>query len=134
MTESCVQIPWRLAEATTLASPTSRGRRGCRTSRAVFSSREVTTVPRQSRASLRRASSATGSTPISSGDAEAADEVAAAVRTGERIVVFGDFDLDGISSAAVAARAWLHSGPTCARWSRTVSEGYGSRRRRSNAS
>ncbi len=34
----------------------------------------------------------------------AADEVAAAVQAGERIVVFGDFDLDGVSSAAVATR------------------------------
>jgi single-stranded-DNA-specific exonuclease len=34
----------------------------------------------------------------------AADRVAAAVRAGERIVVFGDFDLDGISSAALATR------------------------------
>ncbi|MDP2181187.1 MAG: single-stranded-DNA-specific exonuclease RecJ [Actinomycetota bacterium] len=35
---------------------------------------------------------------------DAAERVAAAVRGGERIVVFGDFDLDGVSSAAVAAR------------------------------
>jgi len=35
---------------------------------------------------------------------EAADAVADAVRAGRRIVVFGDFDLDGISSAAVATR------------------------------
>jgi single-stranded-DNA-specific exonuclease len=34
----------------------------------------------------------------------AAARVAAAIREGEQIVVFGDFDLDGISSAAVAAR------------------------------
>jgi len=34
---------------------------------------------------------------------EAADRVATAVRAGERIVVFGDFDLDGISAAATAA-------------------------------
>ena len=33
---------------------------------------------------------------------EAAARVAAAIRAGERIVVFGDFDLDGISSAALA--------------------------------
>lgn len=35
---------------------------------------------------------------------EVADEVAQAVRSGERILVFGDFDLDGVSAAAVAAR------------------------------
>ena len=38
------------------------------------------------------------------GMAAAADEVAATIRAGERIVVFGDFDLDGVSAAAVAAR------------------------------
>ena len=38
------------------------------------------------------------------GMGEAADAVASAVRAGERIVVFGDFDLDGVSAAAVAAR------------------------------
>lgn len=36
------------------------------------------------------------------GMADAAERVARAVRDGERIVVFGDFDLDGISSAALA--------------------------------
>lgn len=36
------------------------------------------------------------------GMADAADRVARAIRQGERIVVFGDFDLDGISSAALA--------------------------------
>jgi len=35
---------------------------------------------------------------------DAAEATARAVREGKRIVVFGDFDLDGISSAAVAAR------------------------------
>ncbi len=34
----------------------------------------------------------------------AAERVAAAIRAGERILVFGDFDLDGVSAAAVAAR------------------------------
>ncbi|MDR3687008.1 MAG: single-stranded-DNA-specific exonuclease RecJ [Coriobacteriia bacterium] len=33
-----------------------------------------------------------------------ADTVAQAIRAGKHVVVFGDFDLDGISSAAVAAR------------------------------
>ncbi|HEY5539842.1 MAG TPA: single-stranded-DNA-specific exonuclease RecJ [Coriobacteriia bacterium] len=35
---------------------------------------------------------------------DVADAVAEAVREGKHVVVFGDFDLDGISSAAVAAR------------------------------
>ena len=34
----------------------------------------------------------------------AADRVAEAVRAGEHVVVFGDFDLDGVSASAVAAR------------------------------
>ncbi len=38
------------------------------------------------------------------GMAEACERVAAAIRSHERIVVFGDFDLDGISAAAVATR------------------------------
>jgi single-stranded-DNA-specific exonuclease len=37
------------------------------------------------------------------GMTDAAGRVATAVRSGEHIVVFGDFDLDGISSAALAA-------------------------------
>ena len=35
---------------------------------------------------------------------EAAERVVAAIGSGEKILVFGDFDLDGISSAAVASR------------------------------
>lgn len=38
------------------------------------------------------------------GMTSAADAVAEVVRAGRHIVVFGDFDLDGVSSAAVAAR------------------------------
>jgi len=34
---------------------------------------------------------------------EAADRVAAAVRSGERILVFGDFDVDGVTAAALTA-------------------------------
>jgi len=37
----------------------------------------------------------------------AAARIAGAVRAGERIVVFGDFDLDGVSSAALVARGDL---------------------------
>jgi single-stranded-DNA-specific exonuclease len=49
--------------------------------------------------SLDRDWPATGDIP---GMQQAAERVARAVRDGERIVVFGDFDLDGISSAALA--------------------------------
>lgn len=46
------------------------------------------------------------------GLAAAAERVARAVRDGERIVVFGDFDLDGISAAAVALRGLRALGGT----------------------
>lgn len=41
---------------------------------------------------------------------EAAGRVAEAVRTGERILVFGDFDLDGVSAAAVMTRGLILMG------------------------
>ena len=44
------------------------------------------------------------------GMAEVADAVADAVRAGLHIVVFGDFDLDGISAAAVASRGLASMG------------------------
>ena len=49
---------------------------------------------------------------------DAAERVAQAVKSGERIVVFGDFDLDGIAAAAVASRSvfgrWVPtSAPSC---------------------
>lgn len=44
------------------------------------------------------------------GMAAVAERVAAAVRAGERIVVFGDFDLDGISATAVAVRGLARMG------------------------
>ncbi|MDZ4178745.1 MAG: single-stranded-DNA-specific exonuclease RecJ [Coriobacteriia bacterium] len=46
------------------------------------------------------------------GMSAAAERVAAAVREGQRIIVFGDFDLDGISSAAVATRGLRLLGAT----------------------
>ncbi|MDH4139362.1 MAG: single-stranded-DNA-specific exonuclease RecJ [Coriobacteriia bacterium] len=44
------------------------------------------------------------------GMAESAERVALAVRNSERILVFGDFDLDGVSAAAVAARGLAKCG------------------------
>ena len=41
---------------------------------------------------------------------QAAERVAAAVRDGQHIVVFGDFDLDGVSASAVAARGLASMG------------------------
>ena len=46
------------------------------------------------------------------GMSDVAEVVASAVRAGEHIIVFGDFDLDGISSAAVAARGLAAMGAT----------------------
>ena len=57
---------------------------------------------------------------------DGAARVAAAVRAGERIVVFGDFDLDGVSSSAVAARGLALMGATVsALVPHRFNEGYG---------
>lgn len=57
---------------------------------------------------------------------DAACRVAAAVRAGERIVVFGDFDLDGISAAAVATLGLRAMGATAqAAVPHRFREGYG---------
>ena len=59
----------------------------------------------RSSASSRPTSSATGSTRISSPACpRRPTRSPQSMRAGERIVVFGDFDLDGVSAAAVAAR------------------------------
>ncbi len=60
------------------------------------------------------------------GMAEAAAEVAQAVRSGARIVVFGDFDLDGISAAALLARGLREMGADVAAMvPHRFREGYG---------
>ncbi|MDZ4168862.1 MAG: single-stranded-DNA-specific exonuclease RecJ [Coriobacteriia bacterium] len=57
---------------------------------------------------------------------EASERVARAVEGGERIVVFGDFDLDGISAAAVLARGLRELGAECeAVVPHRFGEGYG---------
>lgn len=56
----------------------------------------------------------------------AAERVAESLRAGERIVVFGDFDLDGISSAAVLTRGLrLMGGDVNAIVPNRFTEGYG---------
>lgn len=56
----------------------------------------------------------------------AADRVAAAIRADEHIVVFGDFDLDGVSAAAVAVRGLRACGARAeAMVPRRFDEGYG---------
>lgn len=57
---------------------------------------------------------------------DAADAVAAAISAGRRIVVFGDFDLDGISAAAVAKRGLeAMGGDVLAVVPHRFNEGYG---------
>ncbi len=57
---------------------------------------------------------------------EAADRIAHAIREGEPILVFGDFDLDGISAAAVATRGLEALGATVeAMVPHRFREGYG---------
>jgi len=60
------------------------------------------------------------------GMAQAADAVADAVRAGEHVLVFGDFDLDGVSAAAVASRGLAEMGAhVSAVVPHRFSEGYG---------
>ncbi|MEA5075278.1 MAG: DHH family phosphoesterase, partial [Coriobacteriia bacterium] len=60
------------------------------------------------------------------GMADAADRVVRAIEGGERIVVFGDFDLDGISAAATAALGLAALGATVdATVPHRFTEGYG---------
>ena len=83
----------RLARETGLSAVTAR----------VLIARGITTAEQARRfiePALERDWIAPGDVP---GMAEAAERVARAVTDRERIVVFGDFDLDGISAAAVAA-------------------------------
>ncbi len=105
MVDSCAQTPWRLAPAdpervqslardTGLSQVTSR----------ILVSRGIDTAAHVDRflsPNLERDWLDPDTIP---GMAQAADAVAEAVRSGQRIVVFGDFDLDGVSAAAVAAR------------------------------
>jgi single-stranded-DNA-specific exonuclease len=60
------------------------------------------------------------------GMAEAAARVAAAVTAGERILVFGDFDLDGVSAAALTTHGLEALGATVSAFvPRRFDEGYG---------
>ncbi|MBI5232577.1 MAG: single-stranded-DNA-specific exonuclease RecJ, partial [Coriobacteriales bacterium] len=124
---ACPQIPWVLApadeaavtwiaEATGLSAVTSR----------ILASRGIDTeeaIGRFLAPSLDRDWLPPSEIP---GMAEAAASVADAVRAGRRIVVFGDFDLDGISAAAVATRGLRAFGADVAPFvPRRFDEGYG---------
>jgi len=105
MTKPRSQTPWSLAPADPevvelLANATGLSRTTAR----VFVARGMCTAEQVERflsPSLERDWLSPSLIP---GLDQCAERVAAAVRGGERIVVFGDFDLDGISASAVAAR------------------------------
>jgi len=127
MTEICPLKPWRLAEAdervvAALAASTGHSAIVAR----VLAVRGITTAEEVARflePSLERDWLDPLLIP---GMAEAAGRVADAVRAGERIVVFGDFDLDGISATAVAARGLrAMGGDVVAMVPHRFHEGYG---------
>jgi single-stranded-DNA-specific exonuclease len=105
MTEPLLQSSWSLAPADDAAVDALASSAGLsRTTARVLVSRGITTPEATARffsPSLTRDWLAPEVIP---GMGDAADAVAQAVRAGEHIVVFGDFDLDGISAASVAAR------------------------------
>lgn len=111
MTESCSHSPWSLApadQATVEALAVSTGLSA--TTARVFVARGIDTaegVEHFLSPSLERDWLDPDLIP---GMPEAARAVAASVSAGERIVIFGDFDLDGVSSAAVAARGLAEMG------------------------
>ncbi len=105
MTDSCVPTPWNLAPAddSTVEALAERQGLSAITAR-VLVGRGIDTpeaVERFLSPSLER--DWPDPSTVAGMDA-AADAVAEAVRAGEHVLVFGDFDLDGVSSAAVAAR------------------------------
>lgn len=127
MTEPCPRLPWILAPAdpgavTALASDTGLSVTAAR----VLVARGFTDVEQVARfiePSLERDWLEPGVIP---GMDAVADRVAAAIRAGERIVVFGDFDLDGISAAAVATRGLRAlGGDVAAMVPHRFNEGYG---------
>ncbi len=105
MTETCPQNRWTLASVDeslveSLAAATGLSAIAAR----ILVARGVTTAEDAAaflRPDLKRDWHDPGLIP---GMAEAAERVAAAIAEGERILVFGDFDLDGVSAAAVATR------------------------------
>lgn len=105
MTDTCPVMPWRVPQAdpalvTALSRETGLSAMAAR----ILIARGLTdaeTVRRFLEPSLERDWLDPSVIP---GMDEVADRVTRAVTDGERIVVFGDFDLDGISAAAVATR------------------------------
>ena len=105
MTVPCAQIPWSLAPADAeivdaLALSTGLSRTTAR----VLVARGIDT-PEAVECFLSPDLARDWTDPLAiPGMDAAASSIAEAVTSGTHIVVFGDFDLDGVSSAAVAAR------------------------------
>lgn len=105
MTERCPRMPWKTAETdpdavASLAAATGLSQLAAR----ILCARGLTDADQVARflePSLERDWLSPSLIP---GMDAVATRVTAAVETGERIVIFGDFDLDGISAAAVATR------------------------------
>ncbi|HET6351977.1 MAG TPA: single-stranded-DNA-specific exonuclease RecJ [Coriobacteriia bacterium] len=113
MTQPCPQTPWTLApadagEVASLASSTGLSSVVARVL-AVRGIRDEEQVRSFLSPSLDRDWLHPAVIPGMRG---AAERVAAAIRSGERILVFGDFDLDGVSAAAVATRGLRAMGGT----------------------
>ncbi|MBE0475804.1 MAG: single-stranded-DNA-specific exonuclease RecJ [Coriobacteriia bacterium] len=105
MTEAaCPRSPWRLARVDEAACRRLAEEGGFSPVMARLLASRGISEPARARAFLAPSLDLSWRPPEElPGMPEAAAEVAAAVREGKRIVVFGDFDLDGISAAAVGA-------------------------------
>ena len=67
------------------------------------------------RLALSRRHAAWAELPGADGGPRAASErIARAIRAGERIVVFGDYDVDGTTSAVILSEVIARSAATCA--------------------
>ncbi|TLM98952.1 MAG: single-stranded-DNA-specific exonuclease RecJ, partial [Actinobacteria bacterium] len=105
MTNPCPTTAWSLAPADPAAiERLTTGLNISRVTASVLASRGIATAE-DARAFFEPSLSRDWLAPsVIPGMDEAADRVAAAVREGESILVFGDFDLDGVSATAVATR------------------------------
>jgi single-stranded-DNA-specific exonuclease len=105
MTGSPPPTPWKLVAADeSLVDALARSAGLSRTTARVLVSRGVTTAREVSRFFEPDLARDWLGPDVIPGMPEAADAVVEALRAGRHVVVFGDFDLDGISSAAVTAR------------------------------
>lgn len=105
MTDSVPGIPWALAPAdSSLVERLSAETGLTTTTTRVMVARGVSDVASAKRFLEPQLDRDWLDPDVIPGMSDAADAVAASIRAGNRIVVFGDFDLDGISAAAVAKR------------------------------